>query len=157
MSAPQTLHQPEADTPPVPTSAHAEPNSVQNRLSRSQIIHIFSIKAANPKATQAEIAAAVGCERSTVSRWLSDHKDTTEEAANVLNAGALRASLRVTELVESDQEKVALDASKTVLRAAKVLDQDSSGLKVGIQVMIGVSGPIPSQVIDSAGVVVGNV
>jgi transcriptional regulator with XRE-family HTH domain len=140
------------------TLMHAEVMNGSRCLSRPQILNIFALKEANPNVTQQQIADAIGCDRSTVSRWLSSHRDTVDNAKQVLHAGALEAAVRVTEHVRSDDPRVSMDASKTVLKAAKLLDDASaSAAKVGIVVHIGQPGapagpdPLSFQVIDSKG------
>jgi predicted transcriptional regulator len=143
-----------SDTP----ALHIEVDNGSRCLSRQQVLHIIALKKANPKATQQQIADVVGCERSTVSRWLSSYSDTIDDARNVLNAGAVEAAVRVTEHVRSEDPRVSMDASKTVLKAAKLLDDASASVaKVGIVVHIGQPGapagpdPFASQVIDTQG------
>ena len=134
-----------------------EDTSTPNRcLSRAQVLHILALKRTNPSVTQQAIADAVGCDRSTVSRWLATYSDTIDDARNVLNAGALEAAVRVTEWVKSDDARASMDASKTVLKAAKLLEDESkSAGNVAIQVVIGMpgapAGPDPFDVVDSKG------
>lgn len=118
---------------------NAEPEQGKYSLSRSQVLDMLRLRAMKPEATQVEIAAFLGVAQSTVSRWLADYRDSTEDASNLLKANALPASLRVAELMDSKQDKVALDASKAILTANKLLGNEDVKVNVGVQVVIGMS------------------
>ena len=118
-------------------------------LSKAQVIEIFRLRRLNADATQRQIAAAVGCSEASVSRWLSA-VGTDEDAENLLAANSLPAALVVADKLNSQDERIQMDAAKTVLKARKLLDQDTN-IRVGVQVVLGV--PSSAQVIDSKGIV----
>lgn len=100
---------------------------------------LLHLRRMRPDATQAEIAAFVGCSQSSVSRWLADFVDTTEDARNVLQADALDAALELGSLMRrSKHDKIRLDASKANLQANKLLGNEDQRVSVGVQVVLGV-------------------
>lgn len=107
----------------------------KDSLSIGQVLEIRRLRKLNPDATQAQIAAVVGCSTSSVCRWLQ-LDITDDEADNVLGHNALRAALVLVRKLESGDERVSLDAAKTVLKARKMLDGEQV-VKVGIQVVLG--------------------
>ena len=109
----------------------------KNSLTRTQVLQVLRLRALQPTATQREIAALVGCHESTVSRWLADYRDTTEDARHFLQASALDAAVRTAELMTAKQEKVSLDASKAILSANKLLGNEQQQVQVGVQVVLG--------------------
>jgi transposase-like protein len=108
----------------------------KNSLTCAQLLEIFRLRRLNPDATMASIAKVIGCSTSSVSRWLSA-ADTDDDAVKLLSANSLPAALVLTSKLESTDERVQLDAAKTVLKARKILDSDSQ-VKVGVQVVLGV-------------------
>jgi transposase-like protein len=108
----------------------------KHSLNKRQVIELFRLRRLNPDATLTQIAAAVGCSQSSASRWLSA-ADTDDDAVKVLSASSLPASLVLAAKLDSTDERVQLDAAKTVLKARKLLDSDTS-IKVGVQVVLGV-------------------
>ena len=122
---------------PCSNTLHTRDKGASNSLTRTEVLHILRIRALQPEATHAQIAALVGCDRSTVSRWLADYRDTVEDARNFLQASALDAAVRTAELMQAKQDKVSLDASKAILSANKLLGNDQAQVQVGVQVVIG--------------------
>jgi hypothetical protein len=59
-----------------------------SRLSNAQRAAILKLARLNK--SQVEIAQAIGCNQGTVSRWLSDCEDSTEQASTYLRGSALR-------------------------------------------------------------------
>lgn len=88
--------------------------------------------------TIAQIAHLCARSAETVHRHLEQlMTDTTEDARKVLKAGAVDAALRVRELVESDDGRVANQAVKTVLEGAELLGKVQAQAQVGIVVHVG--------------------
>jgi DNA-binding transcriptional regulator YiaG len=129
--------QPTSTLTTTPLDLYTDEATAKHSLSRKQVLNIFAIKAANADATQEQIAHALGVSQATVSRWLRDHRDTTEDARNLLQSGALLAASRALEWVESDNPKASMDATKTVLKANKLLDDGGSSVQVGLQIVVG--------------------
>lgn len=100
--------------------------------------------------TQEHIAAVVGCAQSTVSRVLSKYRPTVDMAAKVLESKALTAALRVVDMMDSRNDRVVLESSKTILGANNLLGDSKSSTTNNIQVVIGM--PALEQVLASVGV-----
>jgi hypothetical protein len=108
----------------------------KHSLSKRQVIEMFRLRRLNPDATLAQIASVVGCSQSSASRWLSAG-DTDDDAVKLLSANSLPAAWVLANKLDSEDERIQVDAAKTILKARKILDGDSN-IKVGVQVVLGV-------------------
>lgn len=64
-----------------------------SRLTQEQLVAI--LKLAKLDKTQVEIAQAIGCDQGTVSRWLAQCEDSTEQAGTYLRGSALRMAQNI--------------------------------------------------------------
>jgi hypothetical protein len=77
------------------------------RLSRAEVASVVALHRAGK--TQTEIALTLGCNTSTVSRWLNQLGDTTELAKQKLRAGSAELVDRVLKRADIDQSLEVLD------------------------------------------------
>lgn len=110
--------------------ANAKPD--YSRLTRAEIGSILSLARAGK--TQTEIAQALGCNVSTVSRWLEKLDDTTELAKQRLRNSAEALSERVIRDADVDQSLEVLD------RLDVLPKKQSEGNRTGVQIVIGMPG-----------------
>lgn len=98
---------------------------------------IVRIKQKNPAVTHQEIADAIGCHASTVTRWLQIlDTDTVPEARKLAKSQALRASLKLNEQIDHTDPRVSQGAAKAVVALAGV-QEGTAQVAVGVQVIIG--------------------
>jgi transposase-like protein len=108
----------------------------KHSLSKAKVVELFRLRRLNPDATLTQIATAVGCSQSSASRWLSA-ADTDDDAVKLLSSNSLPAAWVLATKLDSEDERIQVDAAKTILKARKILDGDSN-IKVGVQVVLGV-------------------
>jgi hypothetical protein len=138
-----------------------DPSEGKHRLSPQQVASIVQLRKINPKATQEDIATAVGTTQRSVSRWLAAFSDSSKELAlDYYDKAQLEiAATVVDKALHSTDERIQLKAAELAHKASRVIgDEAGSGAKVGIVVHIGQpgapAGPDPFdrlQVIDSTG------
>ena len=103
-----------------------------SRLTRAEINSVFALHKAGRN--QAQIAETLGCNISTVSRWLDTLHDTTDQA----KATARNAAQKLTERVIRDAD---VDQSLEVLDRLDVLPRKERGAGAGSQVNIVIGMP----------------
>jgi transcriptional regulator with XRE-family HTH domain len=123
--------------------AHTDRPPGSKRVSPEQAAHIVSLKRMNPDLTQAEIARAVGVDRSTVSRWLSamEH-DTTDDARKFYAANQLQAAVAVVDRLDDKDSKVVLKSAELMHRVGGLLED--SRPQMNVAVVLGVTLQPPS-------------
>lgn len=145
-----------SDTQPIeavetPTTPHSEEVTRYSRVSPEKAAQIVRLKRINPKITQQEIAAVLGIDHSTVSRWLAAlDNDTVPEARKLAKSQALRGVMKLEEQVDHDDPRVSQGAAKALVALAGV-QEGSAQVQVGVQVIVGSStqpaGPDPFETI----------
>lgn len=124
------------------------------RVTAEQAAEMAHIRRVNPKATYAEIAAAVGVASvSTVSYWITRfERDTVQDARKVAKSEALRSTLKLSEQVEHADPRVSQGAAKALVALAGV-QEGAQQVSVGVQVIVGSSahpaGPDPFEAITA--------
>lgn len=103
-----------------------------SRLTRAEVASILSLSRAGK--TQVEIAQALGCNHSTVSRWLADLEDTTELAKHKLRSAAVDFVDRVVKDADVEQSLEVLDRIGVAEKR-----QTQSG-NAQVQILIGMPG-----------------
>lgn len=98
-----------------------------SKLTQEQLVAILKLAKLNK--TQVEIAQAVGCDQGTVSRWLSQCEDSTEQAGTYLRGSALRMAKNIVD------KGLARDHI-AALKGIGVLADDTPGQGVVIQIGI---------------------
>lgn len=110
-----------------------------SRLSRDEVAAILNLHRTGK--SQVEIAQILGCDHSTVSRWLDKLVDTTELAKHTLRNGAQALAERVIADADVEQSLEVLDRLDVV---PKKRDESQ---RTGIQINIGMPnqpiGPDP--------------
>jgi DNA-binding Lrp family transcriptional regulator len=96
------------------------------RLLEAQIRAILDLRRLNK--TQAEIAETIGCDQTTVSRWLRHLEDSRDSATAYLRAKALKMAVNVVRKGKPRDHVVAL-------QGLNVLDRDQG--KGGVTVIVG--------------------
>lgn len=129
---------PDVDTPYIDQPpAHDQDDAGYKRVTPEQASHIVGLYELDPRPTQAQIAAAVGVDQSTVSRWLKAYnRDTTEAARKLYQANQLRAAIAVLDKLEDKDGRVVLKAAEIAHKVSKLIDSDQAA-KVAVQVVIG--------------------
>ena len=136
MSQEQAL-QPAGDHSP----AENDQTPAYSRVTAAQAGEIVRIKRLNPKATLAEIAAAIGVKSvSTVSHWLNAlDNDTVPEARKLAKTNALRSVMKLDEQVDHADPRVSQGAAKALVALAGVAETGPQ-VQVGVQVVVGQVG-----------------
>lgn len=98
-----------------------------SKLTQEQLVAILKLAKLNK--TQVEIAQAIGCDQGTVSRWLAQCEDSTEQASTYLRGSALRMAKNIVD------KGLARDHI-AALKGIGVLADDAPGQGVVIQIGI---------------------
>ena len=144
-----------SDTHTALTPSETDPTPAYSRVSPAQATEIVRLKRINPKATLAEIAAAIGVKSvSTVSYWLRAlDNDTVPEARKLAKTNALRSVMKLEDQIDHDDPRVSQGAAKAIVALAGV-QEGSQPIQVGVQVIVGTVGqpagddPFSPQVLD---------
>ena len=120
------------------TPAESGDSPRYSRVTADQVSEMAAIRRTNPKATYAEIAAAVGVASvSTVSYWLTRlERDTVPEARKLAKSESLRATMKIAGHVDNPDPRVSLGASKALVALAGV-QETGPAVQVGVQVIVG--------------------
>lgn len=134
MDTPYTPPQ-DAPTPDLPV--HSDLDQKRAHIGPERALLILKLKERNPDVTHQEIADAVGCDRSTVTRTLQIFEtNTVPEARKYLKAHSLKAAMVVTDHLEHRDARVQQGAAKAIMAGAGV-QEGSAGVQVGVQVIVG--------------------
>lgn len=137
-----------------PVSAEIDPSPGYSRVTAEQAGELVRLRRINPKITYEELAAAIGVKSvSTVSYWLTRlENDTVPEARKLAKTKALPATMKIADLVEDSDPRVALGAAKAITALAGV-QEGAAPVQVGVQVVVGSAsqpaGPDPFETITS--------
>lgn len=123
-------------------SALTERKRDYSRLTRAELGSLIALARAGK--TQTEIAQALNCNISTVSRWLAQFEDTTELAKQRLKNSANTLAERVVKDADVEQSLEVLDRLEVLPKR----QNDSN--RTGVQIFVGMpSSPIgPDPVIQ---------
>jgi predicted transcriptional regulator len=120
-----------------PFEANTDTSGRVHRVSPEMAAYIVRIKRLRPQITQKEIAALCGVSQPTVSNWLAAlDNDTVKEARQHVKSQALRASMKLSEQVDSSDPRVSQGAAKAIAALAGV-QEGSAQVTVGVQVIVG--------------------
>jgi hypothetical protein len=123
--------------PPVPIPATTAPQPKRKPIPRRVHDAIELLSAGN---TITAASKRVGYARETLSRWLQRPEvieAVKTRAARAVALGAGRASARLLELLESNSQKVALDAAKHTLAVAGIRPPADASVSVNIELKAG--------------------
>lgn len=116
----------------MPSSESVERKPDYSRLTRAELASLFALHRAGKN--QVEIAHTLGCNVSTVSRWLSDLTDTTDLAKQTARNAAQK-------LVERVIKHANVEESLEVLDRIEVLPKrQSEGKGAAVNIVIGMPG-----------------
>jgi DNA-binding CsgD family transcriptional regulator len=111
------------------------------RLTQAQLGIILALSREGK--TQTEIAQVLGVTQPTISDAIKSlGVDSTELAIHTAKSRAYRAVRRLDAITQKGKDEHAIKASSKLLEVAGVLNGDSKGVSVGVQVIIG-DGPDP--------------
>jgi DNA-binding CsgD family transcriptional regulator len=126
------------ETAPSPRLQHTPK---YKRLTQAQLGIILALTREGK--TQTQIAQVIGCDQKAVSDALRAlGTDSTELAVHRAKSSSYRAVKRLDAVVRKGSDDHAIKASSKLLEVAGVLNGDSKGVSVGVQVIIG-DGPDP--------------
>jgi len=131
-----SIHRPETAPAPVPTTA-PEP---KRRLIPRPVRDAIELIATGRAKTIEAAAQRIGWERSRLSKWLSRPEciaAAKERAAKAVAVGALRSGARLSELVETESAKVAMEPTKFSLQAAGIGPGTAAPVNVNVEVRAG--------------------
>lgn len=124
---------------PVPTP-HIDDFTGYSRVGPEKAAQIVRLKRLRPSITQQEIAAALGIDHSTVSRWLAAlDNDTVPEARKLAKTNALRSVMKLEDQIDHADPRVSQGAAKALVALAGV-QEGTQQVQVGVQVVVGQVG-----------------
>ena len=129
----------DTDTARIPTK------SGSRRLRAADYARIARLTADGLSAAQ--VADACGWHVSTIYDALEALEPTVDLAAKLLEGQALPASLRIVDMLDSKNDRVVLEAGKTILGANNLLGDSKASTTNNIQVVIGM--PALEQILAS--------
>lgn len=128
------------DTLGLPNFANTDAPGRVHRVSPEMAAYIVRIKRLRPQITQQQIAALCGVSQPTVSQWLAAlDNDTVPEARQLSRSQALRATMKLSDMVDHADPRVSQGAAKALVALAGV-QEGSQPVQVGVQVIVGQLG-----------------
>lgn len=122
------------------TTPHIDDFTGYSRVGPEKAAQIVRLKRLRPQITQQEIAAALGIDHSTVSRWLAAlDNDTVPEARKLAKSQALRATMKIADQIDDTDPRVSQGAAKAIAALAGV-PEGAQPVQVGVQVVVGQVG-----------------
>jgi predicted transcriptional regulator len=126
---------------PAPEANRLAPNLGAKHLTQSQLGIVLALSREGK--TQTEIGQALGVSQAAISLALQRlGTDTTELAVHRAKSSSYSAVNRLAAISRKGKDQDAIKASSKILEVAGVLNSDSKGVSVGVQVIIG-DGPDP--------------
>lgn len=133
MDAPQKTSIDESDA----ISAQSDDSAGYSRITHEKALAIIQLRKAKPEIQGKEIAEIIGVHPSTVSRWLKLlETDTVPVARQLAKSQSLRATMKLSDQIDSNDPRVSQGAAKAITALAGV-QEGSAQVSVGVQVIVG--------------------